>query len=356
MNKNISLFVVLVLFTASASAHHGTGGQFDQSKSLEVSGTVTKIRFVNPHSYVYFDATNESGEVENWRCEMRAATALKRSGWTKEMFASGTKIKIIGVPAFREPTGCYVNTVEFEDGEVVERYAQLSDELDNSALKRPVRLASGEPNISGDWATPQRRPTEAQVRAIALGMGMGPATPGRRATYEPSDAGKATMEGYQREDNPRFACEATNIVFDWTFDQHINRIVQNGDSISLAYGFMDIVRTLHLNMSEHPENIEPSRSGHSIANWEGDTLVVDTIGFMPGYLDSRSGLQHSDQLHVIERFTLDPSGNKLTREYSGTDPLNLAAEFSGYDIVYPSGTIFDPYNCEDLTEEVVEGF
>jgi len=56
---------VLAAFTSVASAHHGTSGQFDQSKSMEVSGTVTKIRFVNPHSYVYFDSTNEKGEGED---------------------------------------------------------------------------------------------------------------------------------------------------------------------------------------------------------------------------------------------------------------------------------------------------
>ncbi|MEM9208972.1 MAG: DUF6152 family protein, partial [Pseudomonadota bacterium] len=88
----------LLLAALGAHAHHGTSGQFDHSKTLQVSGTVTRIRFVNPHSYVYFDAVDENGQVNGWRCEMRAATLLKRSGWTADMFAPGTKIKIDGVP------------------------------------------------------------------------------------------------------------------------------------------------------------------------------------------------------------------------------------------------------------------
>ena len=49
---------VLPLAAGATLAHHGTNGQFDHSKSIEVSGIVTKLRFVNPHSYVYFDVTN----------------------------------------------------------------------------------------------------------------------------------------------------------------------------------------------------------------------------------------------------------------------------------------------------------
>ena len=354
--RNI-LFIVLSIFAGVASAHHGTSGQFDQSKSLEVSGSVTKIRFVNPHSYVYFDSTNEKGEVEEWRCEMRAATALKRSGWSKEMFAKGTKIKIVGVPAFREPTGCYVNTIAFDDGEVVERYQQLSGGLDYSALKRPMRLASGAPNISGDWAAQQRLPSEEEVRAVALGTKKRPGHPaGLGFDFELTEQGVAASAGFVREDNPRFHCKATNVLFDWVFDQHINRIVQTDGKITMTYGFMDIVRTIHMDQESHPENIVPSRAGHSIGKWDGDTLVVDTIGFSEGILDSRSGAKHSDQLHLIERYTLTRENMMLTRNYEVNDPLYLTNSYSSEDRVFLAETPFDPYDCEDLTEEVVEGF
>ena len=352
------VFIALIGFAVGASAHHGTKGQFDHSKTMEVSGTVTKIRFVNPHSYVYFDSANEKGDVENWRCEMRAATTLKRSGWSKEMFAAGTKIKIEGVPAFREPTGCYVNTIAFDDGEVIERYQQFSEGLDYSAIKRPMRLASGEPNISGDWAAQQRLPnTNAAVSAVALGKQKRARHPAALTfDFEQTEAGTAASAGFKREDNPRFHCKATNILFDWTFDQHINRIVQADDKITMTYGFMDIVRTIHMDLDSHPENLEPSRAGHSIGKWEGDTLVVDTIGFAEGTLDGRSGAKHSDQLHIVERYTLTPENAILTREYEVSDPLYLKDAYKGVDEIFLSETVFEPYDCKDLTEEVVEGF
>lgn len=348
----------LILCSGVASAHHGTGGQFDQTKSLEVFGTVTKIRLVNPHSYVYFDSTNEKGEIEKWRCEMRAGSALKRSGWSKDMFAAGTKIKIIGVPAFREPTGCYVNKIEFDDGNVVQRYQQLAEDTDNTKINRPARLATGEPNISGDWAAVQRLPTEAEVRAIALGpYAPGNAPPGLgRVEVTMSEAGIAASAGYVREDNPRFHCKPTNIIFDWTFDQHINRIEQAADKIIIRYGFMDTVRTIYMDQDSHPDNIVPDWDGYSIGKWDEDTLVVDTIGFSEGILDPRNGARNSEQLRIVERFTVDTEKMTLTREYEGEDPLYLAARFSGQDQVLASNLPLDSYNCEDLTEEVVEGF
>jgi hypothetical protein len=351
--KKLLATTALIAAAGTCYAHHGSTSQFDQSKTLEVSGVVVKIRFVNPHSYVYFDVTTDSGEVQNWRCEMRAATALKRSGWSADMFPEGTRIHIEGVPAWREPHGCYISEFSIDDGEAIARNERLEGaegEVDTEG--RPAELANGQPNISGDWAAPLRG-------GRGPGGPGGPGRPGgpggRGDRYSQSEAGLAAGADYDREDNPRFNCKATSIFQDWTFDQHINRIEQTDDSITLTYGFMDIVRTIHLDVATHPAKITPSRAGHSIGKWDGNTLVVDTVGFAEGYLDGRGGVKHSDQMHVVEKFTLEPVEGSLSRTYEGEDPLYLTKAFTGDDKVLLSGTPFDPYNCEDLTTEIAEG-
>lgn len=354
------LIIIAISASGIAIAHHGTTGQFDHSQELEVAGVVKKIRFVNPHSYVYFDVTNDDGTVDEWRCEMRAASVLKRSGWSADMFPPGTRIKIEGAPARREPHGCYVETFAVDDGPEIERYQQL-ESADQGNVERATRLEDGTPNLAGNWAAPQRLLTNEGIReAAATGRRPGPPPdqggPRGRSRYAQSDAGVAASEGYEREDNPRFHCIATNVFIDWTFDQHVNSVEQSEDVITLTYGFMDIVRTIHLNLDTHPENVEPSRAGHSIGKWEGDTLVVDTVGFEEGYLDTRQGIKHSDQLHVVERITLGEDGNTLSRTWRGEDPLYLTEPFEGRDEIRVSAAAFDPYNCEDLTEEIVEGF
>ncbi len=349
MRKQAPLLALLLLAGAS-HAHHGSNSQFDQSQSLEVSGVITKLRFVNPHSYVYFDVTTEDGRIENWRCEMRAATVLKRSGWSEDMFTPGTRIHIEGAPARREPHGCYVERLRLGDGETIQRYDQLNDADGEVTLdKRPATLPNGQPNISGNWAAPQRILASGETRRRAAGGFRG-------FDYPQSDAGRAAAADFDLErDNPRYHCQPVNIMADWVFDQHVNRIEQDDNTVTVTYGFMDIVRTIHLDMDEHPGNIESSRAGHSIGHWDGNTLVVDTIGIESGYLDGRFGIMHSGQLHVTERFALDHEQGLIIRSYVGEDPLYLTETFENRDTVFLSGTPFDPYNCDDLTTEVVEG-
>jgi len=62
-------------------------------------------------------------------------------------------------------------------------------------------------------------------------------------------------------------------------------------------------RTIYLDGRTHPANLDPSYYGHSIGWWEGDTLVIDTIGFNEGFWLDRRGSPHTDKLHTLERFT-----------------------------------------------------
>lgn len=420
MNIRVTV-AVLTLLSVVADAHHGSAGQFDETKTIKIAGVITKMEYVNPHSYVYMSVKNNSGGVDAWRCEMRAAALLNRSGWTKDMFAVGTQLYIVAAPARREPRGCYVETLTFQDGRTIERYEQLAA-ADKAEVKREVRTADGKPNFAGNWGAVQKlnavnngtnsaavvaaiksgntppaalalsstdainygdftnapagfitvAPHQAPnvssgmagvgaaagmgaLGAVAEGMGppanaaggMGVAEGMGGTQYKQSAMGLAASTGFKREDSPSQSCMATNIFSDWTMDQHVNRIQQTKDMIKIDYGFMDISRTIYLNASTHPKEIKPSRAGHSIGQWEGDALVVDTVGFLPGFLTM--GIKHSDRLHVVERFTLSNGGKTLTRSWVGDDALYLTESFKGQDVVQISQASYESYNCKDLT-------
>jgi hypothetical protein len=267
---------------------------------MEVTGVVTDIRFVNPHGYVYFDVTEADGAVIPWRCELQAGSLLRRSGWTEDLFTTGDTITITGDQGRREAHSCALRSVILADGSVLERYGQRRDVA--AAPTRATRLADGQLNLAGDWAAAQRRP-EGGTGLGGMGPGMGA---GMGMGLELTAAGLAAIEGVRHEvDNPRFHCMAVNIFFDWEFDRHINKITQTEDAITLTYGFMDIVRTIHMGLDEHPADITPTRAGHSIGRWEDDVLVVDTIGFAEGFISAGAGgvVKHSDTLHSVERFT-----------------------------------------------------
>jgi hypothetical protein len=412
------------LSAAAALAHHGFG-TFIIDEDIEVTGTVTGLDFVNPHSWLYFDVAQDDGEVVSMRCEMRSANTLRRSGWTPELFPEGSTITIQGSPDRDDPFSCYVSTVVFADGSSIDRYGQMMAPADIGQGERPLRLANGEPNISGDWAEEQRvmtdprgqlgtlvplsqvdefaddptaagsiggaRGTEqAQIRAEAArlvragefenaeeaeaalraqaagngpgggpgGAGPGGAGPGGGGGGPPrgffgfggnnlTDAGQAALDA-RDTGGDRFAmsCVFTSIVTEWG-GEPINRIVQRGDTLSIQYGRLGVARTVHLNMSEHPDAVEPSLSGHSIGRWEDDVLVVDTVGFAPGLFSGR--LPHSEQLHVVERFAFDPETRQLGREYTANDPLFWTSEQTGSRNMDISDIAYNPEVCEDLT-------
>src|SRR5690606_34625796 len=93
--------------------------------------------------------------------------------------------------------------------------------------------------------------------------------------------------------------------------------------------------------------------GHSIGRWEGDTLIVDTIGFEAGLFNSRT--PHSDQLHVVEEFSFDTETQQLRRSYTANDPLYWNEETTGSNATNVSAVPYFSEACDDLTiDEDVE--
>ena len=141
-------------------------------------------------------------------------------------------------------------------------------------------------------------------------------------------------------------CEITSILFDWVFDGPINRISQGADTITFEYG-RGLTRTIQMNQTSHPAYIVPSRAGHSIGHWDGDTLVVDTVGFAPGIL--AAPVMNSYRLHVVERFTLNPETMALTRDYVAEDAVHYTDQYIGSDTVLPADAPFAVDQCQELT-------
>jgi hypothetical protein len=361
-----------VLTATTAAAHHGFG-TFKMNEDIELSGVVTKLDFVNPHSWVHLDVKNANGETAAYRCEMRSATTLRRSGWTPEMFAAGTRITIQGSPDRTDPRACYVSTLVFADGTTLDRYGQRIPA--RASGERAARLAGGEPNISGDWAAEQLVMTDPKGRdgtlvplsdAPKFEAGAVPEgqreIPGARGTVEAeqgrdpfsrpppvgavglTDAGKAAMEALVAVPRAVRACATTSIVSDWG-GEGVNRITQATDKITIQYGRLGLERTIHMGAA-HPSSLAPSRTGHSIGRWENDVLIVDTIGFLPGTLTGTT--PHSGDLYVIERLSIDAS-QKLTREVTAEDPVFFTEPFTRTDTAYLSPVPYSPEPCLDLT-------
>lgn len=87
---------ISLLAWAPVFAHHSVAGEFDPSKPVTVTGTVTKLEWVNPHSRVHFDVTEPNGTVTNWSVELAARVVLERNGWNGRSLKVGEKITVTG--------------------------------------------------------------------------------------------------------------------------------------------------------------------------------------------------------------------------------------------------------------------
>jgi hypothetical protein len=96
-------------------------------------------------------------------------------------------------------------------------------------------------------------------------------------------------------------------------DEVVMRLDNTGDHVT---------RTIHMT-AQHPANVQPSLHGHSIGRWEGDTLVIDTIGYEPNPSGNGMNVPSSTRKHTVERLTLTPERTRLRYEVTVEDPAYL---------------------------------
>src|SRR4029434_7089620 len=101
MKKLIMLVAGLSLFVAAAPvrAHHSFAAEFDATKPVKLTGTVTKVEWTNPHVWFYVDVKDESGKVTNWGFELGSANGLMRGGWTKNSMKLAEMVTVEGSAA-----------------------------------------------------------------------------------------------------------------------------------------------------------------------------------------------------------------------------------------------------------------
>ncbi len=161
-------------------------------------------------------------------------------------------------------------------------------------------LSDGHVDLSGVWSG------GGPVGDLAQGL-----APGETIPLLP--AAKAIMDKRQSKDDPEANCLPTGIPriapYPW-------RIVQTPTHIFFLFeGNIHSYRQIFMDGRKHPADPDPTWYGHSIGSWDGDTLVIDTVGFNDKFWFDFRGHPHTEQLHTIERYTRKDMGtleNKVT--------------------------------------------
>jgi hypothetical protein len=223
------------------------------------------------------------------------------------------------------------------------------------------RVANGKPDLTGVWqgGSTQRGSWEQANGGTGVGgSGLDPSAPlslssndrpaGREgAPYQPWAAQKV-LEAFSRRgiDDPTSRClpaGVPRIVMLGLFPQ---QYIQTPTQIIMLYEYMGVFRVIPLN-AKHPDDLIPSYMGNSVGRWEGDTLVVDVIGFNDKTWLAGTGTFHSDALHVTERYTRIDK-DQINYDVTMEDPNVLTKPWTLHStIMLREGTRLEEFPCAE---------
>jgi hypothetical protein len=122
MRSTLAILVAgagLVIAALPLAAHHSFAAEFDSTKPVSLTGTVTKLDWMNPHIWIYLDTKDESGTVAHWQCEGGPPNTLTRNGWTRDALKIGDPATIDGFRSKDGTNTCNARSVKLPSGKSV---------------------------------------------------------------------------------------------------------------------------------------------------------------------------------------------------------------------------------------------
>ena len=116
--KVLGVIVTAIVWiaVAPAAAHHAFSAEFDDTKPVSLTGTVTSVLWANPHAWIYIDVQGEDGQVLNWALEFGGANSLYRRGWRPSDVEPGTLVTIEGFQARNGTPTANARNIALPDG------------------------------------------------------------------------------------------------------------------------------------------------------------------------------------------------------------------------------------------------
>jgi hypothetical protein len=200
------------------------------------------------------------------------------------------------------------------------------------------RAADGKPSLSGVWEIPY---TPNMLRGVAK--------PPFTAWGE---------EDFKNYDSGKFDYAANCLPLGWTRLMNTPmpmEIMQEPNRIAVLFEAWQTYKVIPTDGRDHPKNVDPTWAGNSVGHWEGDTLVIDTIGFNEKTRLDTIGHPHSDQLHTIERLTRTDSKH-IAYEITVIDPKAYSDPITNKRVftLRPEWELME-YSCEENNKDVREG-
>jgi hypothetical protein len=119
---NIVLWIGGLVLAGPAFAHHSVQAQFDVHKTFTITGTVSKVEWINPHSYLTLNVTDADGKIQRWAFELAAPGVLRRAGMSREDrggLKPGDEITVTGLASKDGSNTGWLQELKLSDGRVI---------------------------------------------------------------------------------------------------------------------------------------------------------------------------------------------------------------------------------------------
>jgi hypothetical protein len=341
MKKIVScLFTSLALLPACpALAHHPVQAKFDEAQRTKLSGRVTKVDWANPHVHVFVNRTDASGAPTNWAIELPSPVELEWGGWRPDTLREGDSVNVEGPLARNGSEQVWADSISKADGTAV---FTLPDNILESQLGERVnaptpRWPDGHPRLgpepgqSGYWSVPSQRSlveTGVNVAMDRYGLLANIADAGKVAPFQDwaRDLYVYRQKNFLSTDplflycippsGPRMFQVPYGVQFlEQPRNQRVTVLMGGGNSNWRLIPTDGRAQTGQIAGTDD----NPLFFGYGVGSWDGDSFVVDSIGFNETFWFSNGGLPHTHRLHLIERFTRKDF-NTLEYEVTIDDP------------------------------------
>ncbi|HEY5622280.1 MAG TPA: DUF6152 family protein [Gammaproteobacteria bacterium] len=338
----VSAVLLAALLPLTASAHHSLLG-YDLSQVVEFEGEVTGVFWRNPHVRITVRAIDDNGAERIWTVEGSPVNAMERAGINEAIVSVGERVKLAGHPSsFTENEIRPVlltlasGTSYVLDEDSATEFGLLAD-ASGTVLRRNSTpdFDAADLDVEGIFRVWTNRDRHWMQDVRGWWARDFPLTAAARARHA---AWNRETDDLARQCLPAGMPEAMMMPFPIEF-------VDRGDTIVLNIEEWDNSRTIHLDADPNAD-VAPSRLGYSVGRWEGDTLVVETSGIDYPYFNDQ-GIPQSEDLRIVERFTLSAGGTKLDWTATTTDPQTFTepVEMAELHWDWIPGQELKPYNC-----------
>ena len=332
------LVVLFFSFSKNILSHHSVAGIFDSNIQLIIEGTVTDVAWRNPHIHFTIETT-DNNEAVSWDVEITSLSTLRRREITSNFIEIGDKISVAGNPSRSGNNEIYVRNILLPNGSEIILESSSSSVFDNQSI-----IGLSQLERLGDGSSPEKGIFRVWSTAIDAGTGLW------LSKYPLTENARKVREEFNPvKDGITANCRAKGMPTIMEQPYPMEFIQQANGNILINLEEYNTTRVIHMTADIKKSSQEKSRLGISYGKWEGSDLVIKTTNINWPHFD-RDGIPLSEEVEIIEYFTLSEDGSRLDYRMHLTDPINftspivLGSEEGKHWLWYPEIKV-EPFNC-----------